>query len=212
VADPQPVISGCGSRTADQQERRAMGRFPPGAVSAVAVLAAACVSCAGQPGARRPAPIAAVTTVAFGGTDAAWTQLMIPMTAQALRLLQLTALRASDARLARLATQLGTGYRGDLQRLRTALGRAGLAPTTEHDGHDLPGMVTPGDLQAIGTRTGPAFDAAAAAQLREEMEQSIRLARSEQRAGRSGDCRAIAASIEKARTGSLGRLNAVIRA
>jgi hypothetical protein len=90
------------------------------------------------------------------------------------------------------------------------LRRAGLAETREHDGHDLPGMVTAADLQVIGQRSGRGFDALAGQHLREEMEQSARLARSEQRAGQSGDCKAIAASIEKARTTSLRGLNAVI--
>jgi uncharacterized protein (DUF305 family) len=146
----------------------------------------------------------------FGGTDIAWTQLMIPMTAQAVTLLGLTAARASSPRLSRLATGLGAGYRGDLRRLRTALSRGGIAETREHDGHDLPGMITPADLTAIGASTGPAFDALAAGHLREEMEQSARLARSEQRSGHSGECTALAASIERARAASLARLSAAI--
>jgi uncharacterized protein (DUF305 family) len=193
-----------------------MRRFGPGATLVVVVLAVACVSCAKQPESPRPASTPAVgATVLAGtdmaGTDMAWTQLMIPMTAQAATLLELTATRASNAELAGLATQLDADYRGELLRLRAALTRAGLAPTNEHDGHDLPGMITAADLEVIGQRTGADFDALVAAHLREEMEQSVRLARAEQQAGQNGDCKAIAASIEKARTTSLNHLNAVIR-
>jgi hypothetical protein len=134
---------------------------------------------------------------------------MIPMTAQAVTLLDLTAIRAAGAELAGLATRLGADYRGDLLRLRAALARAGLAATNEHNGHDLPGMITAADLDAIGRRTGADFDALAARHLREEMQQSVRLARSERQAGQNGDCAALAASIGTARSTALVRLNAV---
>jgi uncharacterized protein (DUF305 family) len=192
-----------------------MRRFRPGAALVVGFLAVvllgmvflgmACVSCAEQPAASSRA----VVRTAFGGTDTAWTQLMIPMTAQAVTILELTANRASDAGLAGLATELGADYRGELLRLRTALTRAGLAETKEHEGHELPGMITDADLRIIGQRTGADFDALVVQHLREEMQQSVRLARSEQQAGQNGDCKAIAASIEKARTASLDRLDAV---
>jgi uncharacterized protein (DUF305 family) len=188
-----------------------MRRFRSGAPLVVVVLAVAGVACAQRTESTPPASGPAVVTTAFGGTDTAWTQLMIPMTAQAVTLLELTATRASAAELAGLAGQLGVDYRGDLRRLRTALARAGLAATNEHDGHDLPGMITAADLAVIGQRTGAEFDAVVTAHLREEMEQSVRLARSEQEAGQNSDCKAIAASIEETRTTSLNRLNAVIR-
>jgi uncharacterized protein (DUF305 family) len=187
-----------------------MRRSRPGAALVVVVLAVACVSCAEQRQSLRPGSTPAVVTTVLGGTDAAWTQLMIPMTAQVVTLLELTTTRARNAELAMLATQLDTDYRSELLRLRTLLARAGLTPTNEHDGHDLPGMITAADLTVIGVRTGADFDALVVANLREEMEQSIRLARSEQQAGQNAECKAIAAAIEKTRAISLNRLNAVI--
>jgi uncharacterized protein (DUF305 family) len=187
--------------------------FRPGAALVVVVLAVACVSCVSCAEPRqslRPASTPAVVTIVLGGTDVAWTQLMIPMTAQVVTLLELTATRARNAELAKLATQLDTDYRNDLLRLRTLLSRAGLTPTNEHDGHDLPGMITAADLTVIGQRTGADFDALVVANLREEMEQSVRLARSEHQAGQNGECTATAAAIENGRAISLNRLNAVI--
>jgi uncharacterized protein (DUF305 family) len=184
--------------------------FRLGAALILLVLAVAGVARAEQAASRRRGSAPAVAATAFGSTDAAWVQLMIPMTAQAVTLLDLTAARAASAELAGLATRLGADYRGDLLRLRAALARAGLAATNEHNGHDLPGMITATDLEAIGRRTGAAFDALAARHLREEMRQSVRLARSERRAGRNGDCMALAASIDAARTTALDRLNAVL--
>lgn len=157
-------------------------------------------------GGRSPSAVA----IALGGTDTAWTQLMIPMTAQAATLLELTAHRAGNPRLATLAAGLGTQYRAELGRLRGLLASAGIAETNEHEGHDLPGMITAADLAGLDGRAGADFDAAAGAQLREEMRQSVRLARSEQQAGRDGGCKAIAAAIETARTASLADLTAAI--
>jgi uncharacterized protein (DUF305 family) len=187
-----------------------MRRVRRGAALVVVVLVVACVACAERPESARPGSSAAMATTAFGGTDTAWTQLMIAMTAQAATLLEVTATRAAGGELAGLATRLDAEYRGELRLLRTALTGAGLTPTNVHDGHELPGMITPADLEVIGQRTGPDFDALVVAHLREEMEQSVRLARSEQRTGQNDDCKAIAVSIDKARTTSLKHLNAVI--
>jgi hypothetical protein len=186
---------------------RRTGPVRPVAALVVVVLAGACAE---RPPDPRPVATVVAGPDAFGGTDTAWTQLMIPMTAQIVTLLELTTVRAADAGLARLAGRLAADYRGDLLRLRSALTRAGLTPTNEHDGHDLPGMVTAADLEDVGRQTGADFDALVGRHLREEMEQSVRLARSEEQAGRNAECKAIAASIEQARTASLSRLNAVI--
>ncbi|GIJ48770.1 hypothetical protein Val02_56560 [Virgisporangium aliadipatigenens] len=165
-----------------------------------------CGACGGPPPQAPPASASAApssSTTGLGGTDLAWTQLMIPMTAQAAALLDLVAARAGDAGFAAYAARLAPAYRQETERLRAFLAAAGVPETNEHEGHDLPGMVTATDLTALGAQSGGAFDASAAGQLREEMEQSVRLARSEQQAGRDAGCKAIAADIESARTRAL---------
>jgi uncharacterized protein (DUF305 family) len=165
-----------------------------------------CGAC-GAPSPRAPSPSTSAPATGLGGTDLAWTQLMIPMTAQAATLLDLVATRAGDAGLAAYAARLAPAYRTETERLRALLTAAGIAETREHEGHDLPGMITPDDLAALGARQGEAFDTLAAGQLREELEQAVRLARSEQQAGRDSGCRAVAASIEAARSASLAELD-----
>jgi len=135
---------------------------------------------------------------------------MIPMAGQAAALLDLVATRSGDAALVSYALRLAPAYRSEAERLRGVLASAGLPETREHDGHDLPGMVTPDDLAALGARDGDGFDTEAVRQLREEMEQSVRLARSERQAGRDGVCLALAAAVEAARTAFLDELGVLL--
>ncbi|WP_406311487.1 DUF305 domain-containing protein [Streptosporangium sp. NBC_01639] len=183
-------------------------------------LVAGCVarSETAAPGHRHESPAAAVTTPpavvtttppaatmaapvasGFNATDTAWLQLMIPMDERTLPLLDLGAERGHDPAVRRLAARIGKAHLAELGRLRKTLGRTGLPPTNVHAGHDMPGMVTAADLTALGAATGPSFDRLFADHLREHLDQSAALARSEQTAGADGDTRALAAAVERAR-------------
>ncbi|GAA4227946.1 uncharacterized protein (DUF305 family) [Streptosporangium album] len=182
-------------------------------VSGLAIgLVASCVahSTAAVPGHRHGPPAVAATvppattvtaaaTGGFNATDTAWLQLMIPMDERTLPLLDLGTERGHDPAVRRLAARIREAHLAELQRLRETLGRTGLPPTNVHEGHDMPGMVTAADLTALRAATGPSFDRLFAGHLREHLDQSSAVARSEQTAGADGDTRALAAAVERTR-------------
>ncbi|NBE84095.1 DUF305 domain-containing protein [Micromonospora rubida] len=149
-------------------------------------------------------PTAATAT--FGGTDAAWIQLMIPMNEQALAALDLVPGRSTDEGVRELAGRIAADRRTELDDLRRLRGRAGLPAVNEHEGHDLPGMVVPADLVALRSLHGPAFDHAIGQTLREHVEQGARLADAERANGSDAQTRGLAERVGRTRATELGWL------
>ncbi|GLW13039.1 hypothetical protein Misp01_81670 [Microtetraspora sp. NBRC 13810] len=167
----------------------------------------------GLPATTLPATTTPATTAparvagGFNPTDRAWMQLVIPMIEQTLRMLESARDRAADPEVRRLAADIGQGHRAELDRLYALRTRAGIPTTNVHQGHDMPGMPTPGELATLGRASGAAFHRLFTAGLREHLEQSIVIARGERESGEDGATRALAADIEKARRAQLDRLD-----
>ncbi|MFI6451580.1 DUF305 domain-containing protein [Streptosporangium amethystogenes] len=162
-----------------------------------------------SPAPAAPTAPAAAPAAGFNTTDTAWLQLMIPMDERTLPLLDLGAERGHDPAVRRLAARIRKTHLAELERLRETLGRTGLPATNVHEGHDMPGMATAADLAALRKATGPAFDRLFADRLREHLDQSAAVARSEQTAGADEGTRALAAAVERARAAQSDLLDGI---
>jgi uncharacterized protein (DUF305 family) len=160
---------------------------------------------AGQ--AAAPSPAAFTAAGDFGPTDVAWVELMIPMDQLALRMLALVPGKSSDPDLKRLAARVSTDHRTELGKLRQLLLRSGVPETDPHQGHDMPGMVTPDELRSIGRTSGAAFDRLVTEHLREHLKQSVVVSQGEQRSGTNPDTKSLAATMEKTRSSQLTDLD-----
>ncbi|WP_433236286.1 DUF305 domain-containing protein [Streptosporangium sp. CA-135522] len=194
--------------------RRAGGMFTPLVVSTLTIgLVTGCVThtTAAVPDHRHGSPVRAAATASggFNTTDTAWLQLMIPMNERVLPLLDLGAERGHDPAVRRLAARARNDHLTELERLRVMLTRTGLPPTNVHAGHDMPGMVTAADLTALRATGGAAFDRLFLDRLREHLQQSAMVSRSEQTAGADDDTRALAAAVERSRGAQLDLLGRV---
>ncbi|MDG4791157.1 DUF305 domain-containing protein [Micromonospora sp. WMMD1102] len=154
---------------------------------------------AGAPGPAAP----------FNGTDVAWLQLNIAMHERVLPLLDLVPRRTADPAVRRLAARIRQTHRVDLDRSVRLLDRSGAPRTNPHEGHDMPGMVTAVELATLGSAPEAEFRRLLGVHLAAHLEQSVRIAGAEQRAGADSETTALAGAI--VRTGSaylnqLGRL------
>jgi uncharacterized protein (DUF305 family) len=179
---------------------------------AVALLLVALVSGCGASSAASPppAPPPAATVVetdpAFNPTDLAWIELMIPMDEQLLRVLATASHQAVSPAVRRFATSLVTGHQAELTQL-IALRTRSKAPTAnQHEGHDMPGMMTEPEVVALSNTKGAAFDPLFKKNLEEHLEQSIIVARSIRTAGQEPAVKKLAASIETTRASQLKTL------
>ncbi|MEV4994987.1 DUF305 domain-containing protein [Streptomyces niveus] len=144
-----------------------------------------------------------------GATDAAWLQLMTPMNEGAVELLTMAADRATDPGLRSWATDLVATHRAELDQMRPLLKQLGLPAANVHEGHEMPGMVTPGDLASARAATGAAFEKVVVVQIREHLEHSARVSRSEVDAGSDAAAKKLAASLVEARAAELDTLKRV---
>ncbi|MFD3818222.1 DUF305 domain-containing protein [Streptomyces rubiginosohelvolus] len=154
----------------------------------------------------RESPPAGTRTATSTATDVGWVQLMTPMNQQAVKLLTLAAERAAEPRVRDFAVRLRAGQEAELIRLRALLTRMGLPATDVHAGHDMPGMVTVRDLEAARAAEGSAFDRLVLAQIRDHLQQSAQVSRSEITSGGRADARELAAALVTARETSLAEL------
>ncbi|MET9555688.1 DUF305 domain-containing protein [Streptomyces sp. NPDC006645] len=144
-----------------------------------------------------------------GATDAAWIQLMTPMNEGAVELLTMAADRSTDPGLRGWATDLAAAHRAELDRMRPLLKRLGLPATNVHEGHEMPGMVTPGDLAQARAAKGAAFEKVLVVQIREHLEHSARVSRSEVDAGSEAAAKKLAAALVESRADELDALKRV---
>ncbi len=121
---------------------------------------------------------------------------MIPMNEQLL-----PALDAAPPELREFAAELKASHSDELVRLEQLRDTAGLPDTNVHAGHRMPGLVSEADLLAV--RTDPA---ALAGKLHEHLDQTAKLARSEQENGTDAATKEFAASVESSRKRQLDRL------
>lgn len=135
-------------------------------LSLVVLLASGCAA----------APPSAPPSAGLNPTDAAYVRLAIPQAESALPLLDLISTRSSDSALAGLARGAAEERRAELARWHGVLSGAGVGYTNEHEGHDMPGMVTAGEVEAVRGLAGGQFDARARVLLKAHCEESAAVA------------------------------------
>lgn len=177
---------------------------------AVCVLAAGCGGAAEDAG---PAGVSSAVSTPPSGeltpTDVAFVELVIPQNESALAAAQLTLKRpGSDPELVALAERVDSRYRTELNRLNEVLSAAGLTNSSQHEGHDMPGMITALELEALDKAQGKAFDDQMGAAFRAHFQESLTVAQSELSAGTAKPVLELGADIERTRTEFLDKLGA----
>ncbi|HEX6343695.1 DUF305 domain-containing protein [Umezawaea sp.] len=182
------------------------------ALSAVVVLCLVTAGCGGAPDTGPVGASSAVSTPPSGGltpTDVAFVELAIPQNESALAAAELTLKRSgSNPELVALAERVDSGYRVELDRLNGVLTAAGLTRSDQHDGHDMPGMITALELAALDQAQGAAFDERMREAFRAHLRESLTVAQAELSSGTAKSVLELGSDIERTRTELLGRLGA----
>ncbi|WP_407562520.1 DUF305 domain-containing protein [Streptomyces sp. 184] len=178
--------------------------------AAVLVPLAGCADSGSPSSARKPAASAARTPAGstagpagFSPVDSGWVQLALPMTEQALPLLELAPSRGADPKLAAWAAGVAAGHRADVTELRRLRDRMGLPETNVHEGHAMPGMVTAEHMAQAKKAEGAAFDRLLLRLVRDHLKHSEKISESEQRNGKGAAARDLAADLAADRADSL---------
>ncbi|GAB3828851.1 DUF305 domain-containing protein [Kribbella italica] len=145
----------------------------------------------------------------FNSTDLAYIELMIPMDDQLLRVLDLGQKQASAPALREFAGKVAAGHRAEVAQLIAIRTRSGLPIRNPHEGHDMPGMMTEPEIDALGKLSGPAFDQDFTKNLKEHLDQTTLLARSIANAGKDPETKKLGKTLIAGRTTQLKQLAAV---
>ncbi|MDG4810624.1 DUF305 domain-containing protein [Micromonospora sp. WMMD1120] len=188
------LTAGCGGGPPDATSTAA----PPPATSTTTPATGSATG-AGA-GATPPPP-------SFNPTDVAWLQLTVAMTERLLPVLDLVPGRTTDPAWRRLAAQVADAGRADLERAHRLLVEANAPATNPHEGHDMPGMVTAGQLTALRSARGEQFHRLLAGHLRAHLAQSVRVAAAEQRSGAHPATVTLAATVTQVSKNHLTHLN-----
>ncbi|MED7929771.1 DUF305 domain-containing protein [Nonomuraea sp. LP-02] len=144
---------------------------------------------------------------AFNPTDVAWLQLAEALHARALPMLALAPGRSASPELVEVAERLAEEHGEGRERLRALLVRAGAgAVENPHAGHDMPGMPTADDLEALRGLRGKKFDRRFVPLVRAYLDQLVLVAEGERRSGASEEVRRLAATMARAHEAELARL------
>ncbi|MEV0622825.1 DUF305 domain-containing protein [Nonomuraea sp. NPDC050404] len=162
-------------------------------VLSVAVL----LGCAAEP---PPAP-----EQKFSTTDVAWLQLADALHTRALPMLELVPGRAGRP-LADLAARLGAAHEAGRGRLRALLVQAKITGDNPHTLHDMPGMPTAQELEALAKLRKEAFDRRFAELLRAYLEQLVLVANGERSSGGAPEARELAAAMARDHAAELADL------
>ncbi|GID27341.1 DUF305 domain-containing protein [Paractinoplanes brasiliensis] len=179
-------------------------------VATLCFTGCAATGCSATGSGDAPTPTANASAQApvagFGGTDLAWIQINIAMNEELLPLLELTPKHTEDPATLATALQVKAFTEGELNVLRQLQTRAGLPTENPHKGMPMPGMVTPADVTGASQLVGAAFDQTVTKLIREHLEQSQSLARSEEKSGVETQTRDLALQILRTREAVLSTM------
>ncbi|MCR3748913.1 protein of unknown function (DUF305) [Lentzea californiensis] len=151
------------------------------------------------------APPDGLSATGLSATDLAFMDLVIPQNESTLAALDLTASRPGSE-LRPVAARLEARYRAELAQVRELLAQNGKQESDQHAGHDMPGMITPAEVAAIGYAEGTAFDQQLTALLRTQFEEARTVARAELSSGTSKPVVELSARIDSTRAEFLALL------
>ncbi|HEX4814762.1 MAG TPA: DUF305 domain-containing protein [Nonomuraea sp.] len=174
---------------------RPAGRVRRVAARALALVVAALLA----PGCSAPedGPATVRQEPPYNATDVAWLRLAEALHGRALPMLALAPERSRSRPLIGLAGRLAAAHETGRARLRTLLARAGQAGENPHAQHDMPGMPTSADLEALRGLRGDAFDRRFARLAGAYLDQLVLVAEGEQRSGGDAEVRRLAAGMAR---------------
>ena len=162
------------------------------AVLAIALVAlvAGCTA----PDRTSPAPI---PTTSPNTTDIAWLQLLIAMNERLLPVLDLASGRASDPAVQKFVSLSRQARQAELVSLHGLAAGVTMPTDNPHLQHDMPGMTTAAQRDALARTRGNDFERKLTAAVRAHLDQASRLCAGERNAGADPAFRSLAETIAR---------------
>jgi uncharacterized protein (DUF305 family) len=131
---------------------RSLARIVTAAAVSVALLAG-CSQVSAHMGPGRAISTASMADVMFA-------QMMIPHHEQAVEMAGLAPTRSTDPQVLAMAAQIAAAQQPEIDLMKSWLTTWGVPIMADHSGHDMAGMMSDDDLDALESLTGTEFDEA----------------------------------------------------
>ncbi|UBU11474.1 DUF305 domain-containing protein [Nonomuraea gerenzanensis] len=189
-------------------------------MSVVAGALALVAACGGNTGATpghegmAGTPAATVSTqspaAAFNDADVMFAQMMIPHHEQAVEMAELAPGRAADPEIKELAAKIKAAQAPEIQLMKGWLTAWGKAAPEGGMGHDMPGIMSQGDLAKLEAAKGAEFDKLFARQMIAHHDGAIEMARTEQSSGANPEAKELARAIETTQQAEVAQLRRIL--
>lgn len=169
-------------------------RVLAGMLCLAGAVATGCGAASAEPAAGRPA----ANAQDFGDADVRFSQEMIPHHEQTIELARLAEGRTTDPFILELSAELIRKETEDIALMEGWLREWGAPLPREnpaHQGHNMPGMLTPGEMAAVKKASGPAFNRLWLRSLAKHLDHGIDMAEDVLATGRHGPTTLLAGQI-----------------
>ncbi|WP_031007421.1 DUF305 domain-containing protein [Streptomyces sp. NRRL F-5727] len=191
-----------------------------GAVTATALLLAACGDDAAMSGmdhggatasATAPAASSAAPSAsgAFNDADVMFAQMMIPHHEQALEMAKLADGRAEDDGVRKIVAAVEKAQDPEIQKMKAWLKGWG-KPESAGTGHAMAGMMSEQDMKNLAAAKGGNFDRAFAELMIAHHEGAVEMAKDEQQNGANAEAKALAGEVVRAQTAEIAELRTIL--
>lgn len=146
----------------------------------------------------------------YNDVDVMFAQMMIPHHEQAVEMADLAADRAQNKEIKDLAAKIKAAQDPEIRTMRGWLDTWGKPGPSGGMGHDMPGMMSKGDMKKLESSTGAAFDRLFARLMIAHHNGAIDMARTEQAQGLSDQAKSLAKTIESAQQAEVIKMQSLL--
>ncbi|MEU7001137.1 DUF305 domain-containing protein [Nonomuraea sp. NPDC046570] len=153
---------------------------------------------------------APASSAVFNDADVMFAQMMIPHHEQAVEMADLAATRAADPEVKELAEKIKEAQDPEIATMESWLREWGKPVPTGGMGHDMPGIMSEGDMKKLEAAKGTEFDKQFVTMMIAHHEGAIDMARTEEAKGVNPEAKALAKTIVTTQQAEIDQMEQIL--
>lgn len=153
---------------------------------------------------------APASSAVFNDADVMFAQMMIPHHEQAVEMADLAATRAADSEVKELAEKIKEAQDPEIATMESWLREWGKPVPTGGMGHDMPGIMSEGDMKKLEAAKGAEFDKQFVTMMIAHHEGAIDMARTEEAKGANPEAKALAKTIVTTQQAEIDQMEQIL--
>ncbi|WP_245560421.1 MULTISPECIES: DUF305 domain-containing protein [Nocardia] len=147
----------------------------------------------------------------FNDADVTFLQMMYPHHAQAVEMADLALARSQDPRVLDLAARIKAAQGPEMEQISALLQQFGKpAPSADHMGQDMPGMMSQEQMAELKTMSGAEFDRMWLTMMIDHHSGAVEMAKTEQANGTNADTKKIADAVVSSQQSEIDQMKDIL--